>query len=160
MERGRDFLRAQVSNGVGQHKALLESLEKHRDQAEDARYRDLCARYIPKMQGHQRMLEEYRDSLGEQEGKGLKKAIGRVFELTKDAVDAMRESDFLRLVETIIGIRHAQDTFAAFAAAGDQIGEPRLSEIGRTGEQAHDEMQRDFNRLAQQMFVEHARATG
>ncbi|MDQ3556180.1 MAG: DUF4142 domain-containing protein [Gemmatimonadota bacterium] len=157
MDRGKDFLRAQVSNAVMQHKTLVENLEAHQGQAEDARYKELCARYAPRMRGHQQMLEQYRETLGDVSGEGLKKAIGNVLAFGRDAVDAMRESDFLRLVGDIVTIRQSQDTFATFAAAGDQLGEPRLSEIGRSCEKDHDEMQRDFNRLVQQMFVEHAR---
>ena len=159
MEHGRDFLRAQVSNAVMQHKTLLENLEDHARQAKDMRYRELCASYLPRMRDHQRMLEQYREALGESGGGGVKEMVGTVLGKARDAVDAMRETDFLRLVGDIVSIRQAQDTFATFAAAGDQIGEPRLSEIGRHGEQAHDEMQRDFNRLVLQMFVEHAAGT-
>ncbi len=157
MERGRDFLRSQVSNAVMQHRTLLENLEDHERQAEDPRYRELCARHLPHMREHQRMLEEYRDTLGEESGAGLKEAVGTVLGKARDAVDAMRENDFLRLVGDIVTIRQSQDTFATFAAVGDPLGEPRLAEIGRTGERDHDQMQRDFNRLAQDMFLELAR---
>lgn len=157
MDTGRDFLRAQVSNAVMQHKTLLENLRDHSTQAHDQRYRELCTRYLPKTEQHQRMLEEYRATLGEEAGSGAKEILGSVLGKARDAVDALRDSDFLRLVGDIVTIRQAQDTLATFAAVGDQLGEPRLSEIGRQGEQDHDEMQRDFNRLVQQMFVEHAR---
>lgn len=159
MDRGKDFLRAQVSNGVMQHKTLLDNLEHHEEQGQDRRYTELCQRWLPRAQEYQRKLEQYRDSLGEDSGSGLKKALGAALGFARDTVEAMRESDFLRLVGDIVTIRQAQDTAAAYAAAGDQIGEPRLAEIGRQGEQLHDEMQRDFNRLVQQLFVEHARAT-
>ncbi|MBA2245112.1 MAG: hypothetical protein H0W11_09145 [Gemmatimonadetes bacterium] len=157
MERGRDFLRAQVSNSVMQHRTLLENLEDHERQADDPRYRELCSRYIPRMREHQRMLDEYRTSLGDESGGGVKEAVGALLGKARDAVDAMRENDFLRVVGDVVTIRQAQDTFATFAAVGDQLGEPRLAEIGRMGETEHDEMQRDFNRLAQQLFVELAR---
>lgn len=159
MEKGRDFLRAQVSNCVMQHRTLLENLEDHQKQAEDPRYRELCARYIPGLQQHQRMLEEYRDTLGEEAGAGAKEALGAVLGKARDFADLFRGSDFLRLVGDIVTIRQSQDTFATFAAAGDQLGEPRLAEIGRQGEKDHDQMQRDFNRLVQQLFVEHARGS-
>lgn len=158
MERGRDFLRAQVSNAVMQHRTLLENLRDHAGQAEDPRYRALCERYQPRMAAHQRMLEEYRATLGEAGGEGLKGALGSMLGKARDAVDAMRESDFLRLVGDIVTIRQAQDTFATFAAAGTRLGEPRLAEIGRQCGQEHDEMQREFNLLAHEMFVEHASA--
>lgn len=159
MEKGRDFLRAQVHNAVMQHRTLMENLEDHQKQAEDGRYRELCARYVPEMQKHQRMLEDYRSTLGEEGNAGAKEALGTVLGKARDFVDLFRGSDFLRLVGDIVTIRQSQDTMAAFAAVGDQIGEPRLAEIGRQGEKDHDEMQRDFNRLVQQMFVEHVRAS-
>ena len=157
MEKGRDFLRAQVSNAVMQHQTLLDNLKDHQEQAEDVRYRELCGKHLPGMQQHQRMLEQYRDSLGEESGAAAKEALGTVLGKARDFVDMFRGSDFLRLVGDIVTIRQAQDTFATFAAVGDQIGEPRLAEIGRKGEKDHDEMQRDFNRLVQTLFVEHAR---
>ena len=156
MHEGRDFLRAQVSNCVMQHKTLLESLEDHEKQAEDAQFRALCTQYLPRMRDHQRMLEEYRATLGEPSGQGLKAALGFVLGKAKDAADALRTDDFLRVVEDIVMIRQSQDTFATFAAAGDRIGEPRLAELGRAGQQEHDAMQRDFNALVAEMFVRQA----
>lgn len=158
MERGRDFLRAQVSNCVLQHKTLIENLEDHERQAQDARYRALCSRYVPRLREHQRMLEEYRASLGEPGGGGVKEALGALLGKARDTVDALRESDFLRVVGDVVTIRQAQDTFATFAGVGDRIGEPRLAALGRTGEQEHDQMQREFNQLAQALFVEHVQA--
>jgi len=153
MHKGRDFLIAQVSNNVMQHRTLLESLEDHEKQAQDARFRELCTRYIPQMRQHQTMIEEYRATLGEAGGEAFKNALGFVLGKAKDVADAVRNDDFLRIVEDIVMIRQAQDTFATFAAAGDRIGEPRLSEIGRTCEKQLDEMQREFNALVQEMFV-------
>lgn len=158
MEVGRDFLRAQVSNCVMQHRTLIQNLEDHAKQAESSSYRELCLRHLPRMREHQTMLEAYRDSIGEPSGEAGKKLLGAVLGFGRDAVDAMRGSDFLRLVGDIVTIRQSQDTFATFAAVGDQIGEPRLAELGRQGERDHDEMQRDFNRLVQQMFVTHVQS--
>lgn len=156
MHEGRDFLRAQVSNCVMQHKTLMESLEDHAKQAEDPAFRALCERYIPRMQQHSQMLNEYRATLGEVSGQGFKGALGFVLGKAKDVADSLRTDDFLRVVEDIVMIRQAQDTFATFAAAGDRIGEPRLSEIGRTCETEHDQMQREFNALVHEMFVRQA----
>lgn len=155
MDRGRDFLRAQVSNAVMQHRTLVENLEDHAKQAQDARYRELCIRHLPVAQEHQRMLEQYRATLGEASGEGFKEALGSVLGKARDVADAVRNSDFLRLVGDIVTIRQSQDTFATFAAVGDRLGEPRLAEIGRNCERDHDEMQRDFNRLSHELFVEH-----
>lgn len=156
MHEGKDFLRAQVSNCVMQHKTLLESLEDHEKQAEDAEFRALCTRYLPGARAHQQALEAYRATLGEVSGQGFKAALGFVLGKAKDAADALRTDDFLRVVEDIVMIRQAQDTFATFAVAGDRIGEPRLAELGRQGQQAADTMQRDFNALVAEMFVRQA----
>lgn len=156
MHEGRDFLRAQVSNCIMQHKTLLESLEDHEKQAEDPQFRALCTRYLPRVREHQTMLEAYRATLGEPSGQGLKGALGFVLGKAKDAADALRQDDFLRLVEDIVMIRQAQDTFATFAAAGERINEPRLAELGRQGAQEHDAMQRDFNALVAEHFVRQA----
>ena len=43
-------------------------------------------------------------------------------------------------------------------AVGVRLGEPRLAELGRQCEQEHDEMQREFNLLSHELFVEHASA--
>ncbi len=158
METGREFLRAQVNNAISQHQMLLDNLEDHIKQADDSRYRELCQRYLPKMGEHQRTLEEYGSSIGAEARTGVKKAIGTVIGKAREAVDSLRETDFLRVVGDIVTIRQSQDTFATFAAAGDKIGEPRLAEIGRTCERAHDEMQREFNLMVQTMFVAHVLA--
>jgi hypothetical protein len=155
MQEGRDFLRAQVNNAIMQHRALLENVESHARQAEDRRFADLCQRAVPTLQQHQLMLEQYGRTIGAEGEKGLKKAMGAAMGMARDAADAMRDSDFLRLVGDIVMIRQAQDTFGTFAAAGTQIGEPRLGEIGQECERQHDTMQRDFNQLAQTLFVEH-----
>jgi len=156
MHKGRDFLIAQVSNNVMQHKTLLESLEDHEKQAEDAQFRALCTRYLPGARTHQAALEAYRATLGEPSGQGFKAALGFVLGKAKDAADALRTDDFLRVVEDIVMIRQAQDTFGTFAAAGERIGEPKLAELGRQGQQAADAMQRDFNALVAEMFVRQA----
>lgn len=159
METGRDFLRAQVSNSVMQHRTLLQNLEDHAGQAEDPRYRELCERYLPRMREHQQMLESYRDGLGEPAGEAGKKLLGVLLGFGRDAVDAMRGSDFLRLVGDIVTIRQTQDNMATWAAVGERLGEPRMAELGRMGERDHDEMQREFNQLVREMFVEHAQAS-
>lgn len=154
MDRGPDFLRAQVSNAVMQHRTLVENVKDHAGQAQDERYRVLCTRWLPRLEGHQRMLEEYRATLGDTGGEGFKEALGSLLGKARDAVDAVRNSDFLRVVGDIVTIRQSQDTFATFAAVGDRIGQPRLAELGRHCEKDHDEMQREFNALAHDLFVD------
>ena len=72
MDRGIDFLKSQVNNAVMQHRAFLDALEDHEKQAEDIRFRDLCSRHIPNVREHQRMLEDYQQTLGAEAGEGKK----------------------------------------------------------------------------------------
>jgi hypothetical protein len=156
MDRGIDFLKSQVSNAVMQHQTLLKALEDHEGQAEDARFRDLCSRHIPRMREHQRMLEDYQQRLGAEAGMG-KKALGAALGVARDLADAARESDFLRLVGDIVMARQSEDTFKTFREAGRALGNEELARIGETGERHHDEYVKEANRLVQQMFVEHVR---
>ena len=154
MERGTDFLKAQVNNAVTQHRVFLQALEDHEGQAEDRRFRDLCGRHIPHMREHQRMLEEYQQQLGAETGI-VKKAMGKAFGVARDLADSTRESDFLRLVGDIVMARQSEDTFKTFREAGKALTIEPLQRIGDIGERHHDEYVKEANRLVQQMFVEH-----
>ena len=156
MDRGTDFLKSQVNNAVMQHRTFIENLVDHEKQAEDTRFRALCTKYIPMMQEHQRMLEQYQQELGAEEGVA-KKALGKALGMARDLADAARESDFLRLVGDIVTARQSQDTFATFREAGRALANPQLEQIGQVGERHHEEFVKEANRLAQQMFIEHAR---
>lgn len=156
MDRGMDFLKSQVNNAVMQHQTFLDSLIDHEKQAEDTRFRDLCSRFIPPAQEHQRMLEAYQQEIGAETGVG-KKVLGKVMGLGKDLVDVARESDFIRLIEDIVMSRQSEDTFKTFREAGRTLGNTRLAQIGEMGERSHDDFARDANRIVQQMFVEHVR---
>ncbi len=159
METGHEFLRAQINNCVMQHHALLDALRTHAEQADDPAFRELCVRFIPALERHQTMIESYGDSIGTRGGGAVKNAIGAVLAKARDAVDAFRESDFLRAVGDVVMIRQSQDTFAVFAIAGEQLGDATLAELGRTGEREHDEMQREFNRYLSTLFVAHVHGT-
>jgi hypothetical protein len=156
MERGIDFLRSQVNNAVMQHQTFLDSLVDHEREAKDARFRELCSRYIPMMREHQRMLEQYQQQLGAQSGMA-KKVLGKAMGIAKDLADVARESDFLRLVSDIVMSRQAEDTFKTFREAGRDLGNEQLRQIGDVGERHHDEYVKEANRLCAQMFVEHVR---
>jgi hypothetical protein len=156
MDRGIDFLKSQINNAVMQHQTFVKNLADHEKQTDDARYRALCARFLPKAEAHQRMLEEYQRELGAETGTA-KKALGKALGVARDLADAARESDFLRLVGDIVESRQAEDTFKTFREAGRALGIARLQQIGDMGEREHDEFHREANRLAQQMFVEHVR---
>jgi hypothetical protein len=154
MVRGNAFLKSQVNNAVVQHKAFLDVLEDHEEQAEDLRFRDLCSRHIPQMREHQRMLEEYQSQLGTDSGVA-KKIVGAAVGVVRDLADAARESDFLRLVGDIVMARQSEDTFKTFREAGKMMGNRTLHEIGDIGERHHDAYVHEANRLVQHMFVEH-----
>ena len=156
MDRGIDFLRSQVNNAVMQHRAFLEGLKDHESQAEDERFRVLCASFIPKASAHQQMLEDYQRELGAERGIG-KEMLGRALGAARDLADAARGSDFLRLVGDIVASRQSEDTFKTFREAGRELGLQRLADIGMQAERQHDEYNRDANRLAQQLFVEYMR---
>jgi hypothetical protein len=156
MDRGIDFLKSQINNAVMQHQTFVENLADHEKQAEDARFRALCARFLPKAQAHQRMLEDYQRELGAETGTA-KKALGKALGVARDLADAARESDFLRLVGDIVTSRQSEDTFKTFREAGRALGLTRLQQIGDMGEREHDDFHREANRLAQQMFVEYVR---
>jgi len=149
MERGVDFLKSQVSNAVLQHRTFVQSLEDHEQQATDTRFRELCARFIPKAREHQLMLEDYQRALGADEG--------AVFGVARDLADAVSQGDFLRLVGDIVMARQAEDTFKTFREAGRTLNIKPLAEIGEIGERHHDEYAKEANKLAQQIFVERAR---
>lgn len=156
MDRGIDFLRSQVNNAVMQHRTFLDGLIDHESQAEDERFRALCASFIPKASSHQQMLEDYQRELGAQSGVG-KQMLGKALGAARDLADAARGSDFLRLVGDIVASRQSEDTFKTFREAGRQLGIQRLAQIGDEGERHHDDYNRDANRLAQHLFVEHVR---
>jgi hypothetical protein len=153
MERGPQFLKSQVNNAVVQHRAFLNALEAHEDQADDDRFRDLCSRHIPQMREHQRMLEEYQSQLGAEAGTE-KNILGAILGAARNLADSARESDFARLVADIVMGRQAEDTFRTFREAGKMMGYHTLHEIGDIGETYHDAYVKDANRLVQHMFVE------
>ncbi len=167
MDSGLDFLKSQIDNAAMQHQTFLRSLEDHESQAEDLRFRDLCTKHIPRVREHQRMLESLRaeidgasrsnESVADSVAGAMKKAVGGALGVAKDLADAPRQSDFLRLVEDIVMARQAEDTFKTFREAGRALAIEALARVGEIGERHHDDYVKEANRLAQQMFVEHAR---
>ncbi|HEY7897407.1 MAG: hypothetical protein ACHQQP_03655 [Gemmatimonadales bacterium] len=160
MDRGNDFLKTQIHSAAAQHFAFLKALEDHESQAEDARYRDLCTRYIATMRDHQRMLEDYLSELGAPSAGVLKRAIGVTVGAARNLADAARESDYARLLSDVTMSRQAEETFRIFRDGGRSLGLRHLAEISEMGERDHDAYNRDANRLVQQMFVERARPAG
>jgi hypothetical protein len=158
MKAGHEFLRAQVNNCIVQHQSLLDAVREHAEHGDEQAFRALCARHITTLEHHHQMIEEYGATIGTEGGGAVKNALGSVMSKARDMVDAFRESDFLRVVGDVIMIRQAQDTFACFATAGEQLGERRLAELGRACEKDHDAMQREFNEYVAKVFVAQVRA--
>ncbi|HJU88654.1 MAG TPA: hypothetical protein VJ672_04640 [Gemmatimonadaceae bacterium] len=156
MERGTKFLSTQVSYAVLQHQAFLDSLRDHEQSARDIRLRDLCTKFVPIMQEHQRMLERYQDQIGAEPGVA-KKILGAVVSVGRDLADVAVQSDYYRLMGDILMSRQAEDTLKTFREAGRALGMDELYRIGEVGERHHDDYAREANRLAQQIFVEHVR---
>jgi cell division septum initiation protein DivIVA len=156
MDRGTDFLKAQIANSVMQHRTFVENLVDHEKQAEDERFRALCASFIPKASAHQQMLEDYAQEIGAVEG-AAKKMLGKALGMARDLADAARESDFLRLVGDIVTARQSEDTFKTFREAGRSLGIERLAQIGEHGERDHDDYGKQANHLCQQLFIEYVR---
>ncbi|HKW48490.1 MAG TPA: hypothetical protein VJN70_13670 [Gemmatimonadaceae bacterium] len=170
MESGVDFLRHQIDNAVMQHDAFLRDVVDHESQAQDQRFRDLCARHIPRMQEHQRMLEGLqrliaakvspREETPLENVRGtLKRAAGTALGMARELADVPRQSDYMRLVGDIVMARQAEEMFKTFREGGRQLGIQQLADIGDIGERHHDDYVREANRLVQQMFVEHARGS-
>ena len=160
MDRGNDFLKTQIRTATAQHLAFFKTLEDHESDAEDARYRDLCTRYIATMRDHQRMLEDYQSELGDANVGVLKRTISPTVDAARNLADAARESDYARLLSDISMSRQSESNFRIFRDGGRAIGLRHLSEIGESGEREHDAYKRDANRLVQQMFVERASDRG
>ena len=153
MDHGTEFLRSQVRNVLLQHGTFLRSLEDHESQAEDPRFRDLCARHIPHMRLHQQMLEEYQSQLGD--GPDVaSRVVGGAIGVVKDLADAAVANDYNRLIGDIVMARQSEDSFKTFREAGKMLGNRTLQEIGDIGERHHDAYVKEANRLVQHMFVE------
>jgi hypothetical protein len=152
MENGNAFLKSQIDNAVVQHETFLKALEAHEVEADDPRFGNLCARHLPHMRDHQRMLAEYQSQLG---GASIvKSVIGSAANIVRDLADAAHESDYLRLVGDIVLSDQAEDAFKTFREAGKMMGNRTLQEIGDIGERHHDAYAKEANRLVQHMFVE------
>jgi hypothetical protein len=157
METGNDFLQSQVDDAVVLHRAFVEALRDHGYDADDPRFSELCARYMPIMEEHQRELEELQQAIGS-EKRIRRKVIGKVVGAARELADAAREDDYRRLVGDIAMSSMAENIFRTFREAGRILHDQRLANLGSLGERQHDDFNRDANRLAQAMFVEHVRA--
>jgi hypothetical protein len=165
MDSGIEFLRDRIDNAVVQHGEFVQALLDHEAQAQDERFRELCARHLTRMREHQRMLEEYQGELNAQANENVlegvaervRRAAGTAFSHAKELADAPRSSDFNRLISDLMLARQGEDTFKLFRDGGRFLGIQRLAEIGEIGERDHDAYVAEARRLAQQLFVERAR---
>jgi hypothetical protein len=156
MERGLDFLKAQVNAVAAQHQTFLDMLAEHRQDAKDERFRALCARSLAPMHQHQAMLEHYQQALGTETGAG-KRAIAKAAGFVRDLADRARDSDYHKLVTDMLVSRQCEDAFWTFREAGLQLGDSRLERLGDTGWRSHDEYTTDARQLVTILFLEHAR---
>jgi hypothetical protein len=157
MDRGNDFLKAQIHAAVVQHHAFLKALEDHEAQADDARFRDLCTRYIALMRDHQRAREDYQSELGAPSAGVIKRVAATAPRRPEDLADAVRQSDYARLRSDIDMSLRSGETFRTFRDAGRGLGLRHLVEISEEGDRDHDAYRRDAHRLSQQVFIERAR---
>lgn len=147
MQSGIEFLRTQVAEAAAAHSALLESMVYHESEADDARYRDLCDRHLPRMREHQLMLEDLRTTLGAGQHLGVR--------IARSLADA-RISDYQRLSADLDLARQLEVTFKTFRDAGRNLRIDRLARLGEMAERHHDDYSADAKRLLLQMFIERA----
>jgi hypothetical protein len=157
MERGLDFLRAQVNHTAAQHQTFLDMLAEHWQDAKDERFRALCGRHLAPMQQHQAMLEQFQLVLGTETGAGTR-AMARVAGFARDWADRARDDDYQKLVADLVASRQCQDAFWTFRTAGKQLGDARLERLGDGCEHGHDAYNMDARQLLAILFVERARA--
>jgi hypothetical protein len=154
MERGLDFLKAQINSAASQHHTFLDMLAEHRADARDERFRALSARYLAPMHQMQLMIEQYQQSIGGGTGAG-KRVIARAASFVRDIADRARDNDYYKLVADMVASRHIEDTFWTFREAGMRLGDPRLERLGDAGLRGHEEYIAEARQLATTLFVEH-----
>ena len=165
MQSGIEFLRAQVDEAAINHSALLESMVYHESEANDARYRDLCDRFLPRMREHQLRLEQLRETLGTPRGSNppaeligaIRKAAAPAIGVVHALADAPR-SDYQRLSADLDLARKLEVTFKTFRDAGRSLHIEALAKLGELAERHHDEYSADAKRLLLQMFIERAQS--
>lgn len=162
MQAGIDFLENRIDDTIALHRALVQSMTEHESDADDLRYRDLCARHIPHLRRHQTMLEELRASLGAHASRGgprelagaVRQFAGTALAAARSLADAPRSDYYTQLVGDLSMARQLEVTFKLFRDGGRQLGIGRLAQLGEIAERHHDEYAADARRLLQQMFAE------
>jgi hypothetical protein len=154
MERGLDFLKAQINSAASQHQTYLDMLTEHRADARDERYRGLTARYLAPMHQMQLMLQQYQQAIGTGTGVGSR-AIAKATAFVRDLADRARDDDYQKLVADMVASRHVEDTFWTFREAGMRLGDARLERLGDAGCRGHEEYIAEARALLTDFFVEH-----
>jgi hypothetical protein len=163
MQMGIDFLRNQLDDAVARHDGLVQSITQHESEAEDLRFRDLCARHLPRMREHQRALEELRGTLGSDPAGNSIDIPGAVNRVAGTAVAVARsladapQSDYDRLSADLSLARQLEVKFRTFRDAGRELKIDGLARVGEKAERDHDDYSSDARRLLQSIFVERAR---
>jgi len=163
MQSGIEFLRAQVEQAASIHSSLLKSMTYHESEANDARYRDLCDRHLPRMREHQVHLEQLRQTLGGPSGSNppaelvgaVRKAAGSAMGVVQSLADAP-QSDYQRLAGDLDLVRRLEVIFKTFRDAGRSLHLDTLAKLGEIAERHHDEYSADAKRLLLAMFIERA----
>jgi hypothetical protein len=156
------FLQGQINAVVAQHGALIRAMSEHEREAYDQRFRDVCAKHLPRMHEHQMALRDLQEQLGTPiEGGGVARTVRRLADnavtVARDLADVAPTSDYSRLLSDVAAARQCEVTFKVFRDAGRVLGIQAFARLGEMAERHHDEFASDASRLLQQMFIEHSR---
>jgi hypothetical protein len=156
------FLQGQLNTIITQHGALIRAMSEHEREAYDQRFRDVCAKHLPRMHDHQQGLRELQEQLGAPfDGGGVARTVRKLADTAavaaRDFADVAPTSDYARLLSDVASARQCEVTFKVFRDAGRALGIQAFSRLGELAERHHDEFASDASRLLQQMFIEHSR---
>jgi hypothetical protein len=154
MERGVDFVRAQINHAVAQHQTLVDMLAEHRNDAKDERFRALCSRYLGPMHQMQVMLGEYQQAIGGGSGP-VRGVMARAAGFVRDMADRARDSDYHKLATDLVAAHASEDMFWTFHEAGMHVGDARLELLGEAGARGHADYITEARQLMTTLFVEY-----
>src|SRR4051812_3335070 len=125
MKSGIEFVKSQIEGAIATHGALIESMDSHEAEANDARYRDLCERHLPHMREHQLMLQELRTVISTVQAANPVEGVANVVEkaantaigIARSLADA-KISDYERLASDLNLARELEVQFKTFRDAG------------------------------------------
>jgi hypothetical protein len=154
MERGLDFVRAQINHAASQHQTFLDMLAEHRNDAKDERFRALCTRYLGPMHQMQVMLAEYQQAIGAGSG-AVRGVMARAAGFVRDVADRARDSDYHKVATDLVAAHAGEDIFWTFHEAGMHVGDARLERLGETGARGHAAYITEARQLMTTLFVEY-----